>query len=95
MPEIVRGEAAADGFRGYPSLRPRKPQSGEGSQLIEFLYGICFPDRRLAGPTDAPEERTPQKKQKESAKSLQSRINGKLLALSNKVQIILIFSPMA
>ena len=53
----VRGETATDGLRGYPSLYPRKPQSREGSRLIKFLYGIHFPNRRLARPTAAPGER--------------------------------------
>ena len=94
MTEIVRGETAADGLRGYPSLHPRKPQSGEGSRLIEFLYGIRFPDRTVGTAGGYSRGAKTLKTQKESAKSRQSRNNDKLLALSNKVHVFFIFSPM-
>ena len=53
----VRGEAACRRPPRLSSLGPRKPQSGEGHKLIDFLCGIRFPGRRLARPLAAPNER--------------------------------------
>ena len=50
---------------------PGPPQTSKrgGFSAIDFLCGIRFPGRRLAGPPAAPKERKPLKRQKESAKS--------------------------
>ena len=67
----VRGEAAANGLRGYPSLGPRKPQSGEGHWLNILFYIDRLSGRRLAGPLAAPKERKHFKKRKKGVRKVQ------------------------
>ena len=53
----VRGEAVCQRPPRLSTLRPHKPQSGEGQKLVDYLCGTRFPGWRLARPLAAPYER--------------------------------------